>query len=65
MTRKKAIEIVVANAKMGWPPENWLEARLSDCLLTFHFSQSEIEPTEIYGAWYFPRKWLKENGHLK
>lgn len=71
MTRKRAIEIVVANVKkMGWPHPDWLEARIyySDfslsSILEFSRGTPYSKPERCRGGWFIPRKWLEEKGYL-
>lgn len=76
MTRKKAIEIVVTNVKMGWMIKGWKHARVwkkSICFFASALSahpllskQSELPAKNKYmpGGWVIPRTWLEENGHL-
>jgi hypothetical protein len=72
MTRKKAIEIVVANVKMGWVPKKWAQARILKHGMAFWYAaQLKIPadfnppPPKKYGAgWVISRKWLEEKGYL-
>ena len=66
MTRKKAIEIVVANVKMGWPIEGWQGARADNHGLVFIIAQPVcVVPVRCNQGWWLSREWLEENGHLK
>ena len=65
MTRKKAIEIVVANVKMGWPYPGWTEATISKRGLHFFLhSCVNIKPKRFQDRWDIPHKWLKDEGHI-
>ena len=68
MTQKKAIEIVVANVKMGWMPKRWASVNVSPIQIEFKgFVPALLEegvPLKWHGEWLIPRKWLEEKGYL-
>jgi hypothetical protein len=74
MTRKKAIEIVVANVKMGWPSKRWDTALVyyayanDGATLSFVFwagaAQNRPGRTQVNSGWQIPRKWLEDKGYL-
>ncbi len=73
MTRKKAIEIVVANVKMGWPPKRWNEALIGisgttlkiNRMAYFYVTDAPFPmPRHCVLGWYIPRKWLEERNYL-
>lgn len=78
MTRKKAIEIVVANVKMGWMPKRWKECAAGNqyngkyggvgvCFFV-EWVDGAATTTPIksqhFDRWYIPRTWLEEKGYL-
>lgn len=69
MTRKKAIEIVVANVKMGWMDKSWnvaLAGCFEDTLCFEEWVRFPATPAvyRAQDAWLIPRKWLEEKGYL-
>lgn len=72
MTKKRAIEIVVANVKMGWAINRWSHAVVDDinCEIRFNITPLFREPTYLGGdgkgccVWAIPYQWLKDKHHL-
>lgn len=71
MTRKRAIEIVVANVKMGWVIKKWAQARMLKNGMAF-WSATDLNipanlkppPRKCKYGWVIYRKWLEDKGHL-
>lgn len=73
MTRKRAIEIVVANVKMGWVYTRWQNVVVDEinCDIRFNVTLIHREPCMMGGGeegrciWVFSYQWLEEKGYLK
>ncbi len=70
MTKKKAIEVVVANVGIEWMRKDWTQAYIQfnddgDCELRFFISSYHSVPYKAFKAWYIPREWLEKEGYLK